>query len=55
MRGRVLAAVALYDHVPQAPERELERVVRTWWLGRMAPALKAGRSVVPRARRLRAV
>jgi hypothetical protein len=49
VRGRVLAAVALYDHVPQAPERELERVVRSWWLGRMAPALNAGRSVVPRA------
>ncbi len=24
-------------------------MVRSWWLGRMAPALKAGRSVVPRA------
>jgi hypothetical protein len=49
VRGRVLAAVALYDHVPQAPGRELERVVREWWLGRMAPALQAGRSVAPRA------
>jgi len=49
VRGRVLAAVALYDHVPQAPQRELERVVRSWWLGRMAPALRAGRGVVPRA------
>jgi len=49
VRGRVLAAVALYDHVPEAPERELERVVRLWWLGRMAPALQAGGGVVPRA------
>jgi len=49
VRGRVLAAVALYDHVPEAPQRELERVVRSWWLGRMAPALNAGRSVAPRA------
>ncbi len=49
VRARVLAAVALYDHVPLVPGRELERVVRSWWLGRMAPALKAGRSVVPRA------
>jgi hypothetical protein len=49
VRGRVLAAVALYDHVPLEPQRELERVVRAWWLGRMAPALRAGRSVVPRA------
>jgi len=48
VRARVLAAVALFDYVPQAPQRELERVVRTWWLGRMAPALKAGRSVVGR-------
>lgn len=48
VRSRVLAAVVLFDHVPQAPQRELERVVRAWWLGRMAPALKAGRSVVPR-------
>jgi hypothetical protein len=48
VRSRALAAVVLYDHVPQAPQRELERVVRTWWLGRMAPALKAGRSAVPR-------
>jgi hypothetical protein len=49
VRGRVLAAIALYDHVPLTPGRELERVVRSWWLGRMAPALKAGRSAVPRA------
>lgn len=48
VRSRVLAAVVLYDHVPQAPQRELERVVKTWWLGRMAPALKAGRSMAPR-------
>src|SRR5260370_30247412 len=40
VRSRVLAAVALFDHVPQAPQRELERVVRNWWFGKMAPALK---------------
>ena len=48
VRSRVLAAVALFDHIPQAPQRELERVVRTWWEGKMVPALKAGRHVVPR-------
>jgi hypothetical protein len=48
VRSRVLAAVALFDEVPQAPQRELERVVRTWWDGKMAPALENGRSVVAR-------
>jgi hypothetical protein len=48
VRSRVLAAVALFDHVPQAPQRELERVVRNWWNGRIAPALRNGRSVVAR-------
>jgi len=49
VRGRVLAAVVLYDHVPQAPGQELERVVHLWWLGQMAPAIRAGRGVVSRA------
>src|SRR5664280_2493556 len=48
VRSRVLAAVALFDHVPQAPQRELERVVRSWWDGKMAPALENGRGVVAR-------
>jgi hypothetical protein len=48
VRSRVLAAVALFDHVPQAPQRELERVVRDWWNGKMAPALENGRNVVAR-------
>lgn len=48
VRSRALAAVALFDHVPQAPNRELERVVRGWWEGKMAPALASGREVVPR-------
>jgi len=48
IRTRVLTAVALWDHVPEAPNRELERVVRTWWEGKMAPALKAGRGEIPR-------
>jgi hypothetical protein len=48
VRSRVLAAVALFDYVPEAPQRELEGVVRNWWNGKMAPALKNGRSVVAR-------
>jgi hypothetical protein len=48
MRSRTLAAVALFDHVAQVPNRELERVVHTWWEGKMAPALNQGREVVPR-------
>jgi hypothetical protein len=48
VRSRVLAAVALFDHVPEAPRRELEAVVRNWWNGKMAPALEKGRSVVAR-------
>ena len=47
-RTRALAAIVLYDHVPQTPQRELERLVRTWWEGKMVPALHAGRSVVAR-------
>jgi hypothetical protein len=48
VRSRVLAAVALFDHVPEAPQRELEGVVRNWWNGKMAPAIKKGSSVVAR-------
>ncbi len=48
VRSRVLAAVALFDHVPDIPNRELDRVVRTWWGGKIAPAIAAGRSVIPR-------
>jgi hypothetical protein len=48
VRARVLAAVALFDHVPDIPQRELERVVRNWWGAKMAPALAAGKSLVPR-------
>jgi hypothetical protein len=46
--SRALAAVALFDDVPQAPQRELERIVRSWWQGNIAPALKAGRNAISR-------
>jgi len=47
-RTRAMAAIALYDHVPRTPQRELERLVHTWWEGKIAPALAAGRSIVSR-------
>jgi hypothetical protein len=48
VRSRVLAAIALYDHVPQTPQRELERIIRQWWTGRTLAALKAGNHVIAR-------
>jgi hypothetical protein len=48
VRSRALAAIAIYDHVPQTPQRELERIVRQWWGGRVLPALKSGKSVIAR-------
>jgi len=47
-RSRAWAAIVLYDHVPRTPQRELERLVHTWWEGKMAAALNAGQSVVAR-------
>jgi hypothetical protein len=48
VRSRVFAAVVLFDHVEQAPQRELQRVVRSWWLGKIVPALRSGRNVISR-------
>jgi hypothetical protein len=48
VRSRVLAAVALFDEVPQTPQKELDRVVRQWWNGKIIPALKSGENVIPR-------
>jgi hypothetical protein len=48
VRSRALAAIALFDHVPRAPQRELELVVRTWWNGKIVPALASGRDMVAR-------
>src|SRR5580693_2460405 len=47
-RARAMAAVALFDHVPQIPAQELDRVMRGWWGGKMVPGLAAGRGVVAR-------
>ncbi len=48
VRSRALAAIALYDEVPETPQKELERIVRRWWDVETAPALKAGRPAVAR-------
>lgn len=48
VRSRALAAIALYDEVPQTPQKELERIVRIWWERDTAPQLKAGKSVIGR-------
>ena len=48
VRSRVLAAVALFDHAPDLPNRELARVVRDWWERKMAPGLANGRAALAR-------
>jgi hypothetical protein len=48
VRSRALAAIALFDHVPQTPQRELERIVHVWWERNTAPGLKAGKTLVAR-------
>jgi hypothetical protein len=48
VRTRALAAIAIFDHVPTAPQHELERIVKQWWGGRMLPALKNGANAITR-------
>src|ERR1035437_7424881 len=48
VRSRTLAAIALYDHAPQAPQRALDATVHQWWERRMVPGLRGGKSVVAR-------
>ncbi|HLK69921.1 MAG TPA: hypothetical protein VKU19_41110 [Bryobacteraceae bacterium] len=47
-RSRALAAIALFDHVPQTPQRELERMARKWWEGGVIASLKSGHDAIPR-------
>jgi hypothetical protein len=47
-RSRALAAVALFDEAPHAPQRELERLAYTWWRNRIARVAESGRNPVPR-------
>jgi hypothetical protein len=48
VRSRTLAAIALYDHAPEAPQRALDATVHQWWERGMVPALRRGQSVVAR-------
>jgi hypothetical protein len=48
VRSRVMASIALFDHVQQAPSRALERSVRGWWDGQVVPALESGGDVIAR-------
>src|SRR5579871_3150488 len=47
-RSRALAAVTLFDEVPGAPQRELERIVHREWEGAIIPAIKAGDNPIHR-------
>jgi hypothetical protein len=48
VRSRTLAAIALYDHVPETPQKALDAMVHQWWERRMVPSLRGGKSVVAR-------
>jgi hypothetical protein len=48
VRSRTLAAIALYDHAPEAPQRALDDAVHQWWERQMVPGLRGGKSLVPR-------
>ena len=42
VHARVLSAIALADAAPNVTESVLRQVVKDWWRGRIAPALKSG-------------
>lgn len=46
--ARALAAVALFDEIPDVPPKELDRIVRQWWQGGVATAIQAGANVIRR-------
>ncbi|MCC6365764.1 MAG: hypothetical protein IT165_19795 [Bryobacterales bacterium] len=48
VRDRVLAAITLFDHVPDLPEKTLRSFFDQWWVGKMAPALQKNRNALPR-------
>ncbi len=47
-RSRAMAAVALFDELPGAPQKVLTSIVHTWWEKKTAAALRQGRTVVAR-------
>jgi len=47
-RSRALAAIVLFDEAGPEPQHEIERIVQTWWNGKLAPKLAAGHNIIPR-------
>src|SRR5258708_13885236 len=47
-RSRLLAAIALAEHLKEISTRTVEQVVHVWWEQRMAPAIKDGKNVIAR-------
>lgn len=43
VRSRVMAAVALIDHVPEVPEKTLRAIWTEWWMGKLVPAIRKSR------------
>jgi len=43
-RARVLAAIALSDHVPNITEATLRSFWNTWWMGKIVPAIRKSRN-----------
>ncbi|MEO8595126.1 MAG: hypothetical protein ABI759_17535 [Candidatus Solibacter sp.] len=48
VRARTFAAIVLYDHTPQAPQKALEATVRQWWDKQIVPGIKAGKNLITR-------
>lgn len=48
VRSRLLASVALADHVPQISIKQMEQIIHGWWQETMVPALRGGTDVIPR-------
>jgi hypothetical protein len=46
--ARALAATALFDEIPDAPARELQRIVHQWWEEVVIPQIKAGANPIRR-------
>lgn len=46
IRNKVLAAVALADHVKDLPETTLQQIFRTWWLQKIVPAILQNRNAL---------
>jgi hypothetical protein len=48
VRSRLLAAVALFGHMPDVSGTELDWTVHKWWQGEILPALNGGRQILAR-------